>query len=41
MGKEGADMIYFDHEKASGTISHDSFMQELGIKNKPIAKLHN
>lgn len=32
MGKERADMIYFDHGKASGTISHDSFMQELGIK---------
>lgn len=32
MGKEGPDMIYFDCGKASGTISHDSFMQELGIK---------
>lgn len=29
--EETADMIYFDRCKSSGTISHDSFMQKLGI----------
>lgn len=29
--EEAAETIYFDHWKSSGTISHDSFMQKLGI----------
>lgn len=32
MDKEAAaDMIYFDHWKASGTISRGSFTQKLGV----------